>query len=49
MVERHMKRARVNEADILQRARPSQGLESLDQVKHAVLERDGSISIVPRG
>ena len=49
MVERHMRGARVNEADILERARQSQGLESLDQVKYAVLERDGSISIVPRG
>jgi uncharacterized membrane protein YcaP (DUF421 family) len=39
----------VSEADILERARQSQGLESLDQVKYAVLERDGSISIVPRG
>ncbi len=28
--------------------RQSQGLERLDDVKFAVLERDGSISIVPR-
>jgi uncharacterized membrane protein YcaP (DUF421 family) len=48
-VDLHMKRSRVSEADILERARQSQGLESLDQVKYAVLERDGSISIVPRG
>jgi uncharacterized membrane protein YcaP (DUF421 family) len=47
-VERHMKQARVDEADILERARQSQGLERLDDVKFAVLERDGSISIVPR-
>lgn len=47
-IERHMQRARVDESDILERARQSQGLERLDDVKFAVLERDGSISIVPR-
>src|SRR5690554_5712212 len=47
-VEEHMRKARVDEADILERARQSQGLERLDDVKFAVLERDGSISIIPR-
>lgn len=47
-IERHMQRARVDESDILERARQSQGLERLDDVKYAVLERDGSISIIPR-
>jgi uncharacterized membrane protein YcaP (DUF421 family) len=47
-VQEHLRKARVDEADILERARQSQGLESLDDVKFAVLERDGSISIVPR-
>lgn len=47
-IQRHMQRARVDESDILERARQSQGLERLDDVKYAVLERDGSISIVPR-
>lgn len=37
----------IDEADILQMARSSQGLERLDQVKYAVLERDGQISIIP--
>ncbi len=43
-----MKRVRIAEDDIMQSARQSQGLERLDQVKHAVLERAGGISIVPR-
>jgi uncharacterized membrane protein YcaP (DUF421 family) len=43
-----MEQARVDERDILQAARETQGLERLDQIKHAVLERDGSISVVPR-
>ena len=43
-----MDKARVDETDILSAARASQGLERLDQVKYAVLERDGGISIVPK-
>jgi uncharacterized membrane protein YcaP (DUF421 family) len=38
----------VSEDDILAHARQSQGLESMSQVKYAVLERDGGISIIPR-
>lgn len=43
-----MNRARIDEADILEAARVKQGLESLEQVKFAVLERSGGISIIPR-
>lgn len=43
-----MDRARVDESDILEAAREKQGLERLDQVKFAVLERSGGISIIPR-
>ena len=42
-----MDKSRVDEADILAAARRSQGLERLDQIKYAVLERDGGISIIP--
>jgi uncharacterized membrane protein YcaP (DUF421 family) len=43
-----MQRARVDEEDVLTAARESQGLERMDQVKYAILERSGGISIVPR-
>ena len=43
-----MDRARIDDEDILAAARKGQGLERLDQIKYAVLERDGSISIVPK-
>ena len=43
-----MDRARVDERDILQAARESQGLARLDEIKYAVLERDGAISVVPK-
>ncbi len=43
-----MDKARVDEEDILSSARELQGLERMDQIKYAVLERSGGISIVPR-
>ncbi|HWO93664.1 MAG TPA: YetF domain-containing protein, partial [Dehalococcoidia bacterium] len=43
-----LRKARIDEADILAAARERQGLERLDQIKYAVLERSGGISIVPR-
>ncbi|CAN5423934.1 MAG: DUF421 domain-containing protein [Pyrinomonadaceae bacterium] len=43
-----MNKARVDEGDILEAARELQGLERLEQIKYAVLERDGRISIVPK-
>ena len=38
---------RVDEQDILEAARLQHGLETLSQIKYAVLERGGKISIVP--
>jgi uncharacterized membrane protein YcaP (DUF421 family) len=43
-----MNRERVDEADILEAARKRMGLESLEQIKYAVLEKGGDITIVPR-
>jgi uncharacterized membrane protein YcaP (DUF421 family) len=42
-----MKRARVDEADVLTAAREKHGLERMDQIKYAVLETSGGISIIP--
>lgn len=42
-------RCRVDEEDVLEAARHQQGLERLDQIKFAVLERNGKISIIPSG
>lgn len=43
-----LKMARVGIDDILIAARQQQGLSRLDQIKFAVLEADGAISIVPQ-
>ncbi len=42
-----MDKARLQEDDILEAARKTQGLENMSQIKYAVLEKDGSISIIP--
>ncbi len=42
-----MRKARVTEDDILAMAPELQGLERLDQIKFAVLERSGGITVVP--
>jgi uncharacterized membrane protein YcaP (DUF421 family) len=42
-----MRRERVTEQDILAAARRTQGLERLDQIKYAVLETSGEISVIP--
>ena len=43
-----MKRARVDTSEVLEAARILHGLENMQQVKYAVLERDGSISVIPK-
>lgn len=43
-----MKKSRIQIDDILEAARKTHGLESLEEIKSAVLEKDGSISIVPK-
>jgi uncharacterized membrane protein YcaP (DUF421 family) len=43
-----LKRARLDVNDVLEAARSNQGLERLEQIKYAVLERDGSISIISK-
>ena len=47
-IKQYMDKARVDEADIMGAARLLQGLERMDQIQYAVLERDGSISIIPK-
>jgi uncharacterized membrane protein YcaP (DUF421 family) len=47
-VKDRMDRARIDEADVLEAGRLHHGLERMDQIKYAVLERDGGISIIPK-
>lgn len=47
-LRRRMHIERVDEEDILTAARERHGLERLEQIKRAILEKNGAISIVPR-
>ncbi|MGN6389066.1 MAG: DUF421 domain-containing protein [Burkholderiaceae bacterium] len=47
VLEEHLDKTRITTGDILQVAREKQGLERMKQVKYAVLETAGSISIIP--
>ncbi|HYD98994.1 MAG TPA: YetF domain-containing protein [Alphaproteobacteria bacterium] len=47
-IEEVMRRLRIGVDDILAAARSTQGLERLDQIKYAVMETGGSISIIPK-
>lgn len=44
-----MKAESIEVDDILESARRNQGLESIHEIKYAVLEKDGKISIIPKG
>ncbi|WP_276370941.1 YetF domain-containing protein [Chryseolinea sp. H1M3-3] len=44
---KRMEKSKVDEEDVLEAARETHGLERMDDIKYAVLERDGTISIIP--
>lgn len=43
-----LRRMRVSEDDVLEEGRKLFGVERLDQIKHAVLERSGGITVIPK-
>ncbi|MEG5266862.1 YetF domain-containing protein [Pseudomonas sp. JDS28PS106] len=44
---RRMKKARITEADIMEAARSNQGIASMSDIRYAIIERNGTISIIP--
>lgn len=48
LLERRANKARIDESDILEAARNSQGLSRLDQIKFAIVEKNGKISVIPQ-
>lgn len=48
LLDKHLHRERVDRGDILAAARAAHGIEHFAEIKYALLERDGKISIVPR-
>jgi uncharacterized membrane protein YcaP (DUF421 family) len=47
-LEKRMKSSRVTLEDVLEAARQDRGLERLEQIKFAIVEPSGSISIIPK-
>jgi len=47
LLTQRLAKVRVDEHDILESARKSHGIERLEQIKYAVLERSGEITVVP--
>jgi uncharacterized membrane protein YcaP (DUF421 family) len=43
-----LRKMKIRLDDILENGRTEEGIERLDQIKHAVLERSGAISIISR-
>lgn len=42
-----LKKARIDEEDILESAREKHELSTMDEIKYAILEKNGTITIVP--
>jgi uncharacterized membrane protein YcaP (DUF421 family) len=47
-LEDRMARAGIDAEDVMAAARERQGLERMEQIRYAVLERNGGISIIPK-
>jgi len=47
-IAERMLKSRVDEIAVMAAARELQGLERMDQIQYAVLERNGTISIIPK-
>jgi uncharacterized membrane protein YcaP (DUF421 family) len=47
LLKDRIKKERVDKEDILESARKTRGIENLGQIKYAILEKDGHISIIP--
>lgn len=44
---KRMNKCKIDEQDVMEAARINLGLERMDQIKYAILEKSGSISIIP--
>ena len=46
-LKKRMEKVKVDDEDVMNAARQYQGLERMEDIKYAVLEKDGKISIIP--
>jgi uncharacterized membrane protein YcaP (DUF421 family) len=48
LLRQRLRHARLVEADVMEAARSSQGIEKLEEIKFAIIERNGKISVIRR-
>ncbi|MCU7247334.1 DUF421 domain-containing protein [Pseudomonas koreensis] len=48
LLHHRLRHARLVEADVMEAARSSQGIEKIEQIKFAIIERNGKISVIPQ-
>lgn len=48
LIKERADKERLEESDVLEAARSSHGLKSLDEIDYVVLEKNGSLSVVPK-
>lgn len=48
LLHERLRHARLIEADIMEAARSSQGIERLEEIKFAIIERNGKISVIAK-
>lgn len=48
VLHERLRHARLAVADVMEVARSSQGIETVDQIKFAIIERNGKISVIPQ-
>jgi uncharacterized membrane protein YcaP (DUF421 family) len=48
VLHKRLRHARLAVTDVMEAARSSQGIETIDQIKFAILERNGKISVIAR-
>lgn len=48
LIQERANKSKIDESDILAEARKIHGIERLDQIKYAILEKSGGISIIPQ-
>jgi uncharacterized membrane protein YcaP (DUF421 family) len=48
ILHERLRHARLIKADLMEAARSSQGIETVEEIKFAILERNGKISVIPQ-
>jgi len=46
LLHERLRHSRLAEADVMEAARSAQGVETIDEIKFAILERNGKISVI---